>query len=372
MANIMDYLEWRGDLTFSQSPFNEVDNLIFSQIIYTDFKDIIKSDLYNKEITLKEAAEIFFKNHKKEEFANKLLFIKNSISLFKKASETNRFSNVKIRNYENKINYDEESQFSAITFEIDEQTDYICFRGTDDTIIGWKEDFNMSFTMPVPAQEEALEYLKRTASENKFLVLGGHSKGGNLAVYAAVKAPDEFKDRIIKVYNNDGPGFSRKMTKNKNYKDISPLIETFVPEASVVGILFEHEEEYKVVKSKNIGITQHNAFSWKVMGAKFICLDEIPEKSKRMDETLKLWLGSLNKKQREDFVEAVFAILENSDAKTLEELIEDKWLLIKSIKNMDENMKKIFSETILKLLDENKKNFKKNIIKKLPIKLTKE
>ena len=243
---------------------------------------------------------------------------------------------LKIADFVNEINEEDETQFCAMTLLADDGSVFVVFRGTDDTIVGWKENFNMSFMHPVPAQKKAAEYLARemNARRGDFYV-SGHSKGGNLAVYAATTCPEGLKRRIKAVYNNDGPGFNLSFVESEEYLSIRDRVRTLVPESSVVGMLLEHEEKYEVVKSNTVGLLQHNGFSWQLLGNKFIYLDEISEESKKIDETVKEWLSSTDPEKRRAVVDSVYEILTSDNIKTLTELNADKLKIIKAWGSLD-------------------------------------
>ena len=218
MSNIFDYIDWRGDLSFNQSSFNEIDNLILSRVSYFPFDGLISE---NETITIKEAYSRF----QKLDLSHIHMLQKEDIDLFPAIAYSKRFGELYIKNYISKRDIEAEKQFSAITFLLPDGTIYVAYRGTDNTLIGWKEDFNMSFMESIPSQEEAKKYLNNVASENSDkLRIGGHSKGGNLAVYAAAFCNDEIKPRIMEVYNNDGPGFFDSIISTAEYQSISGKI----------------------------------------------------------------------------------------------------------------------------------------------------
>ena len=243
MSNVSDYLKWRGDLDFSQAPFNDVDNLILAQIAYVDFTDIVPAPGSIETITIAEAADTFFDTHDEKEIKKCKSFIGKAPYLLREAAATKRFGSLILTNYVDYVDGGKEEQFAAFHVRIDNRLTYIAFRGTDDTLVGWKEDFNMSFLSPVPSQKDAVRYIDTTVqrSEGK-LILGGHSKGGNLAVYASVFARPSVKKRIITVYNNDGPGFDSDFVKHPDYLAILPRIKSIVPYGSVVGMLLNPHE----------------------------------------------------------------------------------------------------------------------------------
>lgn len=339
MPNIMDYLDWRGDLPMTHSPFNEVDNLILAQLSYLNFEQIVPGIESKESISIKAASDLFFTGHDEVKIASEPTLIRVSAVLLKKMSQCDRFAQVKLSKFVNRIDYDEQKQFSAINYSLEDGTVYVAYRGTDETIVGWKEDFNMTFMTTIPAQMEAVQYLTETAGrENKKIRIGGHSKGGNLAVYAAVKCNHFIKDKIIEVYNNDGPGFNKEMITSKEYREMRSRIKTIVPQTSIVGMLLEHEEEYSVVESKQKHIMQHFTMSWEVLGNKFVYVDGVTEESKRMEAILKSWVNNMDIIERERFVDSLFYILESSDVKNARDLAKDKWRKIAAMRKIISSM----------------------------------
>src|SRR5690606_291200 len=294
MGNIMDYLDWRGDLLLEHSPFNEVDNLILSQLVYVNFDYIVPARWSAMKITVREAADRYFERYSEEEIEQFSYIVRISVPLLRKLAQCPRFAEAKLCKFEKSIDLDQIKQFAAMHIELSDGSTFIAYRGTDNTIVGWKENFNMSINTPVAAQYEAVRYLEDTTEEGtEALRLGGHSKGGNLAVYAAVMCHADIKPRIIEVYNNDGPGFDTKMLKSEAYQQMRERIRTIVPQSSVVGMLLEHEEEYIIVQSHVSLLMQHEAFSWEVLGGSFVRGENLEKKSELLDITLKSWLSQL-------------------------------------------------------------------------------
>lgn len=321
MANIFDYLSWRGDISLKEDSFNDVDNLVLSWLAYISLEGVMPCGICNEPITIKEAIDKFFELYDLEEKLKAASMTKTSALLFYNMADCPRFYNMRIVNYVNHISEELQKQFSAMTIEVDEDTLYVAFRGTDDTIVGWREDFNMSFLQSVPAQIEAAKYLQQSVGTRKEkLIIGGHSKGGNLAVYSAIHATDEVKQRILQVYNNDGPGFLTATLQSQEYQEMLPKIKTIVPESSVVGMLFGHEEEYEIVRSSQKGIMQHDAGTWEVNRNKLVYLDSVSNASKFFDKSFKTWVANQNDEQRKMFVDGLFSLLEASGAKTTGEL----------------------------------------------------
>ncbi len=326
MANIEDYLIWRGDLTFEQDPFNEVDNLIIAQLAYVDLKDIIPAAGSGGKITLEDACRDFFELNDEQELELVKSFIWYCPFFMRKMARTRRFSNIILSNYAVYNNTEKEVQFGAFLAELGDGSVYVDFMGTDDSLIGWKEDFNMSFIQPIPSQLEASSYVNEVLSPGrKKIRLGGHSKGGNLAIYAAVKANPRVKKRIIEVYNNDGPGFDRKMIESEEYQEMLPKIKTIVPQHSIVGMLLEHEERYMIVKSSQTGVMQHDAMSWQVIGNHFETVQSVDDTSRMLNEALSRWINGMTRQQRSDFVEILFSIITSSGATKLSDLSADRF-----------------------------------------------
>ena len=359
MPTVFDYLDWRGDISFSEVAPNEVDSLILSIISYVDFDNIVPESHAEKPIQLLSAARSYLRAHKGEPAYIGAIVPPATLTLLAKAAKTKRFGYVKMLGYVNNVNPETQTQFSAVTYLLDGENIFVAYRGTDDSLIGWKENFNMSFMSPVPAQTEAVNYLKKAADSTKGKIfIGGHSKGGNLAVYATVKTTPEIKGRIVSTYNNDGPGFDTDFIEGLDYQNIKGKIRTLVPQSSVVGMLLEHEETYEVVKSTQTGLLQHDSFSWEVLGSKFIYLDSITEESRRIDQTLKNWLSDMDASQREEFVDAIYDTLAATNATTLTDISTDKIKLLRAWNNLNEENKALVMKSIRLLFKENLKAFK--------------
>ena len=315
MADINEYLDWRGDIPFSFDGFNEVDSLILSQITYTDMEGIMTID---DELTLADAAKLYFEIHTEEELRARDTFFKLAPLLLKKASQTDRFKDIRISHYINLISKDRDEQYAAMTFILPDGVNYVSFRGTDNTLIGWKEDFNLFFMNETSGQKRATEYLNLYFKDTDCkLLLGGHSKGGNFAVYAGAFCDKAIQDRIMKVYSHDGPGFREEVLERDGYKRILPKIISLLPEESIVGMLLSNEYDNRIIRCDSHGINQHDPMTWNVYGKSFVYVEGISEKSKVIDKTMVTWLEGLNDEDRASFTDELFAALEATGAKTL-------------------------------------------------------
>jgi len=360
MADLFDYLAWRGDLDFSRTPLNSVDSLIFSQLSYMPFDGIVPSPDEKGGITIRDTASLFGErmNDNKE---LSILFEKDP-ELLGALAFSNRFGNCRLSGYVNIVDNDRGIQFSAICIDTDDKFSFVVYRGTDRNIVGWKEDFNMSFDEAVPAQLEAAAYLEEMAFKLKrHLYISGHSKGGNLAVYAAACCRKRIQKRIKNIYSFDSPGFQNNVLTSNGFSMIKDKILSFIPQASVVGMFFEHGCSQKVVKSVSSGLLQHELYSWEVTHNDLVYLDDITPGSRFVDKTVKEWIAGQNKEQREQFLNTLYSILDDSDVTTLQDF-EVSWVkaagrMIKTFGGIDENKKQLIQKTFGDLFNIARRNF---------------
>ena len=318
MGNIMDYISWRGDLSFEQSQFNEVDNLILACFSYVNL-DGISAVTKQKGIGLKKLTEEFMKLHTMKELEADKSFIRLAPFMMMEMAKSARFGKCVVRNYVNDIVTEAEQQFAAMEIVLEDGTSYVSFRGTDDTIIGWKEDFNLS-TGVVPAQKRAIEYLQKISEHTDgMLRVGGHSKGGNLAIYGSVMCKSAH-EKILEIYSNDGPGFSREFQELPETKEMMPKIIRIIPEYSIIGTLLEHEKEPVIVASSSKGLLQHDGFSWEVQGPALVRRDSLNKTALRFIEILHKWIDGIDMEQKRLLIEDLFATLQASGYENLSEV----------------------------------------------------
>ena len=363
MANLMDYLDWRGDLTLAVSPFNEVDALILAELSFVDLEGIVPPPEMGRGVALRDAAEAYFarRGGKNEEMG---VLVPGKIpDMLRKMMNSARFGDMRLNGYEALLDDAAEQQFAALAIDLGDGCVYLSFRGTDDTLVGWKEDLNMGFLPEIPSQRLAAEYLARMARQygDRSLRVGGHSKGGNLAVYSAAKSDPAVQERIVAVHNNDGPGFAWDISATPGHRRIAARIRTILPQTSVVGRLMEAEKNYQVVYSTYEGIYQHDGFSWEVKGTQFVHLDDFSREGKVVDETIDSWAGTLNASQREALADALYSVFTATGAKTLSELNEEKLksaaAMLKTYKNLDRETRRMVSEAFKLLFKLGTKNF---------------
>lgn len=294
MPNLFDYFEWRGDLSLQNDGFNDVDALILSRLSYFPFDGIVSEDI-NSKITISSASKQFFAS----DINNDKVLWDSDTDLLKACAQSARFKNMKLSGYVNTVEKEKQMQFSAVIIEMNSGCYFISFRGTDNTIIGWQEDFNMYYMFPLPSQRTAVEYLENAAKAlNGQFYLGGHSKGGNLAVYASLFCSEKTRNRILEIYNHDGPGFDSKVIEQSGFKSVRSKIHTFVPQSSIFGMMFEHAEDYTIVKSSQKGFLQHDIYSWEVKRNSLVSLTTMTNTSTFFDHTLsQLLVIELRKKK---------------------------------------------------------------------------
>lgn len=318
MGNIMDYISWRGDLSFEQSQFNEVDNLILACFSYVNL-DGISAVTKQKGIGLKKLTKEFMKLHTMKELEADKSFIRLAPFMMMEMAKSVRFGKCVVRNYVNDIVTEAEQQFAAMEIVLEDGTSYVSFRGTVDTIIGWKEDFNLS-TGVVPAQKRAIEYLQKISEHTDgMLRVGGHSKGGNLAIYGSVMCKSAH-EKILEIYSNDGPGFSREFQELPEMKEMMPKIIRIIPEYSIIGTLLEHEKEPVIVASSSKGLLQHDGFSWEVQGPALVRRDSLNKTALRFIEILHKWIDGMDMEQKRLLIEDLFATLQASGYENLSEV----------------------------------------------------
>lgn len=356
MPNLYDYLNWRGDLSLKQAPFNDIDALILSRVSYLPFDGIVPES-FKECISLGEA------NAALEAAGDSVHYMmKADKALLPAAAACPRFSPMLLSGFTNRIDAGLEKQFSAMVIAPGEGRHFISYRGTDNSMVGWKEDFNMSFMRNVPSQLEAVSYLEDAVEALRGqLVLGGHSKGGNLAVYAAAFCRPGAQKRVAKVYNYDGPGFHAEVMAEPGYLAVRERVATIVPQSSVVGLLLEHEENFGIIKSSQRSVMQHDLYSWEVLRDDFIYLDETTGSSRFLDKTLRVWLAEMSSEERAAFIEGLYSIINATNSKNLKELSAKKWYEharagLKALIGLDEHTRMVLGKTLLSLVSAAKDN----------------
>ena len=352
MGNIFDYLTWRGDLTFTLDPPNAVDALIFSTLTYVGYGETAERPPESA-ASLRRCAEEFFALENPESRVRS----KKDMELLRCAAATARFGQCGLCLYRSVLLPEQETQFAAMTFLLDDGSMFLAYRGTDNSLVGWKEDFNMTFQQTIPAQRLAQEYIREAAlAHTAPMRVAGHSKGGNLAVFAAARCSPTVRKRILTVYNNDGPGFTKYMIGDPGYNAIVPRIQTYIPQSSVIGMLLEHEEPFIVIRSKSVGIMQHDPYSWEVEGPHFLPVQEVTESSQFLDATIKTWFAGMTNRERNQLVEVLYGLLTTGEVENAADIFQPKNIrtYVKALSS-DADMRHILSTEFQGLLEAAKK-----------------
>lgn len=317
VGNLLEYIRWRGDIPFSVIPPCEVDELIFSHLAYLDLDGIVGK----QPVKLSQAYVLWKqKGYSAPKGIHSRFIWDEIIPMFGEAAGTRRFCDCLFSDFISVCDEVKQSQFGAVTITLPGiRGEHILFRGTDDTLIGWKENLCMSYLSAVPAQTAALEYLCRH-EKNGELTLCGHSKGGNLAVFAAGAASSEVQENILCVWNFDGPGFRQDFLRSDGYRRVAGKIRTYVPESSVFGMMLANDGRYRVVRSSAAGVAQHDGFSWEISGSGFCRAKALSEKSRLHHRIMERWLAGIPDDCRAALVNCLFRILSDEKFRFMTEV----------------------------------------------------
>lgn len=312
--NMISYLQKDARLSFREAPFTAVDSLVLSELSYMDFHSIVYPlNSRQDPVPLPNALAALLggstcPSGREREFLSVL-------------SACPRFSQTQVNFYCNETDVQSEKQFSAVTFLLEDGSFHVTYRGTDTTLVGWKEDFNMAFLSPVPAQESSVRYLTSIAQRLSGPIrVGGHSKGGNLAVYAAAMCAPALQERILSVYSHDGPGFKDPAFYQHEYRLIQDRVFKYLPQSSVIGMLMANQDTYTVVESTGFGILQHDPFSWIIEDGDFRRLCTVTDSSRFFDQSLNQWINSMDETERQQLTDELYRILSSAQIETFSEL----------------------------------------------------
>lgn len=345
-ANIIGYVIGERE-SFRSRAFTAVDSLVLSQLSYLHFDGVVPDTVRGTPVTILEIA----RRGTPDTLFRGVLDGGNRRKLFAALAQSPRFCSTGLAFYVDRLDDKAEKQFSAVTCLPEDGTVYVAYRGTDATFVGWKEDFNMAFLTPVPSQQEGAAYLNIVGHEFPGGIrVGGHSKGGNIAVYSSAACDPDVQERIIGVFSHDGPGFREEFLRGPEYGRIRDRIHKTLPQSAMVGMLLQHSETYSVVKSNRIWLMQHDPFSWAVEDGDFVSVETVKSGALFMDETLNSWAESLDDQKRETFVNALYAVIKATDAKTIYDLT-DRWYekavaALGAVRGMDEDTRDSVLQTV--------------------------
>lgn len=344
--NLNRFIDMYGDSSFDEVSFTEIDNVIFATLSYVPFHDCIATNKINKK-TINEVANDFFSNYSKK---NKNIYaVRKAIKLLDNIKDTKRYKDLILYHYVYESGSEE--QFSAITIEINKNLVYVSFEGTDQLVSGWKEDFMFCYCFPTISQKRAIGYVnKHFLFSRKKIIIGGHSKGGNLAIVSGMYANYFVKKRIIKIYNNDGPGLLKEHLESNNYNSIKDRLVNIIPNYSIVGILLHHEN-ICVIRSMKKGIFSHDVMGW-VVKDKELEKTEISPYSKELHDRIIKWIEKYDKETREKFVISLFSVFDRSGVNSIIDIFENKKLILKLIletKGIESDIRKMIKDFIILL-----------------------
>ncbi|WP_142556713.1 DUF2974 domain-containing protein [Streptococcus mitis] len=348
MANIFDYLTGVQYDSFYDLPLNELDILALTELTYLSFDNLLdESDNRLLDVATRVPRE------------NTMLTNKERLQLLDQLASHKRFKNSKLSNFVNEVDTELQKQFAAMTYRLNLDTYLIVFRGTDDSIIGWKEDFHMTYMKEIPAQKDALEYLEDFFKQHpkQKVLIAGHSKGGNLAVFAASQIQPELQEKISAIYTYDAPGLQAHLTETTGYQDIIPKIHRYVPQGSVIGMMLEVPDTPIVVRSLALGgIAQHNTFSWQTEGTHFVQLEAISTESLQIKDTLKEWVDSVPDEELELYFNLFFGTILESGINSINDLssisaIEHIHQLVSQAKTLEPEQVEVLRNLTQLLLD---------------------
>ena len=324
MANVHDYLAWRGDLSFDERSFNDADNIIMSLLSYLDFTDVVPNEGSNAGVRLSYACRRLLEWGKGDidPFVRSLLRI--DATFVELLADSRRFGSLMLRAYVDVIDEARAMQFSAIQVDLSPQLTYVAFRGTDGSIVGWREDFIMSFEV-TEAQRQARDYLERALvrarSEGRQVYVGGHSKGGALAEYAAMCCGPDLLERVVRVYSNDGPGMAPEVMRTRGSEVLGSRLVHLVPTYSVVGMLFAQQDDQRlIVESVGSGIGQHDLMTWQVTRTGVREVVELQPDCVALNAVVATWAKSLSLDERRQATNELFDALGAGGAKALPEI----------------------------------------------------
>lgn len=353
MENIIDYVKEWGKYSLGEKPFNEVDSLVLCQMIYFNYKEFVPGF---EERNVPVGIQSIYVHPDRDRILDDYWYRENNKELFTSAAQSRRFGSLKMNYYVNIINEETQTQFSAMTYILEDKNAYIAYRGTDATIVGWKEDLNLAFSKPLHSQQLAVEYMDRVAGYiGGSFYAGGHSKGGNLAVYAAMNCKPETRDSLLKVFNNDGPGFRPEIRQLGHYEAVADKIMKFIPRSSLVGTLLEDQDDYELIESKGVGMLQHNAYSWKIEDGAFLRAKNMKSGKILRDAALNEWILSLSDSEIHAFVDTLYDVVAASEASDLFEFGADWKKCTQSVfeaaKELDEATRKSIARIIRSLFE---------------------
>lgn len=345
MKNLLHYVR-HTDKTFEELPFNRADALVLCWLSYFNFPDYLCG---SQPVAIKNLRERGLLSDK-EMFSDTYTRARASKKMFAVLENSKRFSGIKLSSFRSETDDEKVKQFAALCVEFLPDTYFIAFKGTGVLFTGWKEDLNLACTFPIPSQQSAEKYLieqMRLHANGRFFV-GGHSKGGNVALYASVNLPADLQEKIIQVFSFEGPGYMRDIYSDSGYLNIKDRVVKLVPNASFVGMLLEKQESFLVIKSKALSLLQHDPFFWVIKNNDFCYVKRRTRFSVRLERALNVWVDELSFEERERVLALIYSALNSLDTNDVCVLFKQFYrqipALFKSYKRFESDDKKFFKE----------------------------
>ena len=322
MGNLITYVQQYEAQIFQEKLVTDIDILVLTEIAYLPFDEIVSSSFEEKAaISLNQLGKEFETIKEKEHKNNPFMITKERIQLLDVVSKSPRFKDVKVFGFMNDIDDELTKQFAAVCYQWEEESRWIIFRGTDESLTGWKEDFMMTYSDLIPAQIDAIEYLRKQAELfSGSLNISGHSKGGNLSLYASAMQEEDIQNRIQQIYCWDAPGVHRSILNTEGYQRVVLKAKRYIPQDSIVGLMLESQVPYHIIESQGSGISQHSALMWNIEDDHFVELTELTRNSQLTDQTFKQWTEVVSDEDLKLFFDTFFELIFEMGVETVNDV----------------------------------------------------
>ena len=322
MGNLITYVQQYEAQTFQEKLVTDIDILVLTEIAYLPFDEIVSSSFEEKTaISLNQLGKEFETIKEKEHKNNPFMITKERIQLLDVVSKSQRYKDIKVFGFMNDIDDELTKQFAAVCYQWEEESRWIIFRGTDESLTGWKEDFMMTYSDLIPAQTDAIEYLRKQAELfSGSLNISGHSKGGNLSLYASAMQEEDIQHRIQQIYCWDAPGVHRSILGTEGYQRVVSKAKRYIPQDSIVGLMLESQVPYHIIESQGSGISQHSALMWNIEDDHFVELTELTKNSQLTDQTFKQWTEVVSDEDLKLFFDTFFELFFEMGVETVNDV----------------------------------------------------
>ena len=353
MAHLIDYLEKVENLTFDQEPLNILDKVCINEIGYLTYEKWLTASDLKKSINLHDFAE-----GKELNPDYSFMVTKERVELAEAIVRSRRFASLSLSNYRSVLDKEVEKQFAAMIFSLSE-LDYhqLVFRGTDDSVIGWKEDFQLTYSREIPAHRSAMTFLEdHLPNLSGRITVSGHSKGGNLALYSAVQSSTALREKIAELLLLDSPGLMKSLLEKPSYQELKDRMTVIRPQDSVVGVMLYWDRPAQLVAAEGIGFAQHNALTWEVdlTTNDFVYEDQPTELSQRLEETFQEWIETLPNQELKQVCDLVFDTILDSGIESLNDIgiqaLPQIGQMLQEFGNLSDKQKKVLQDGFNQLL----------------------